>query len=101
MNTLDKLQSNHFLTYLNLNFYIQLEGGESIGLELVSITESGRGSSPDARSSFSLEFLGPVSSQYLTQRTHRLEHEEMGALDLFLVPLGPVSGRMRYEVIFT
>jgi hypothetical protein len=31
---------------------------------------------------------------------YRLEHPELGVLDIFLVPLGPEEGRMRYEAIF-
>jgi hypothetical protein len=98
---LDKLQSSDFLSYLNGTFRIQLEGIEPIDLELVSVTEAGPAPRPEARQPFSLHFLGPVSSQYLLQRTYRLEHEHMGTLDLFIVPLGPEEGRMRYEAIFT
>jgi hypothetical protein len=37
---------------------------------------------------------------YLQQHIYRLEHEQLGALALFLVPLGPEQGRMRYGAIF-
>jgi len=29
-----------------------------------------------------------------------MEHEKLGTFDLFIVPLGPDSAGMRYEVIF-
>ncbi len=37
----------------------------------------------------------------LEQQIYRLEHESMGSLDLFLVPVGPDSEGMRYEAIFS
>jgi hypothetical protein len=82
-------------------FIIQLEGMESISLELVNVTEAGPPSRPDVRTPFSLHFLGPVSPRYLRQHIYRFEHEQMGMLDLFIVPLGPENGRMRYEAILT
>ena len=100
MKTLEQLQSNDFVPYLNQTFTIRLDGIEPIGLELVRVTQSGTGFRPGARQPFSLHFLGPVSSQYLLQHMYPLEHPEMGVLDLFLVPLGPEEGRMRYEAIF-
>ena len=100
MKTLEQLQSSDFASRLNQIFTIRLEGMEPIDLELVLVTERGQGFRPGARQPFSLHFLGPVSSQYLLQNMYRLEHPEMGALDIFLVPLGPEEGRMRYEAIF-
>lgn len=99
MNSLDKLHSSDFLPYINQIFRIRLEGFKPIDLELVSVTETGQSSSPGTRAPFSLHFLGPASPQYLAQHIYRLEHEQMGALDLFIVPLGTDKERMRYEAI--
>ena len=101
MKTLEQLQSSDFALYLNQTFIVRLKGMERIELELVLVTERGKGFRPGARLPFSLHFLGPVSSQYLLQNTYQLEHPEMGALDIFLVPLGPEEGRMRSEAIFS
>lgn len=49
---------------------------------------------------FSLLFLGPARP-ILPQATYRLEHAEMGAMDIFLVPVGPQAGGMGYEAVFT
>lgn len=98
---LDKLQSSDFLPALNTLFRVRLDGIEPIDLELVQVKELGPGSTTEMRAPFSLLFLGPVSSQYLLQHTYRLEHEQMGVMELFIVPLGPEKGRMRYEAIFT
>ena len=100
MKTLEELQSNDFVPYLNQTFTVRLKGTDSIELELVLVTESRRGFRAGARQPFALHFLGPVSSQYLLQHMYRLEHPEMGVLDIFLVPLSLQAGRMRYEAIF-
>ena len=99
---LDRLTSADFAPYLNQIFTVRLDGVDSIALELVSVTEprlEGDGDGPRRRP-FSLLFLGPASRLYLQQHIYRLEHEQLGALDLFLVPLGLEQGRMRYEAIF-
>ncbi len=99
---LDNLQSSDFLPNLNTTFRIHLDGeADAVPLELTRVTGTGQSLGPEAREAFSLLFLGPVSPKYLAQHTYRLEHEQMGALDIFLVPLGPVEGRMQYEAIFT
>jgi hypothetical protein len=99
---LDRLTSADFTPYLHQTFTIRLEAVEPIALELASVTELGSGGAEPGprRRPFSLLFLGPVSQQYLLQHIYRLEHEQLGALDLFLVPLGPEGGRMRYEAVF-
>jgi hypothetical protein len=100
MKTLEQLESQDFIPYLNQTFSVQLRGMEPIGLELVLVTESRKGFRPEGRQPFALHFLGPLSDKYLLQNMYRLEHPEMGALDIFLVPLGLQAGRMRYEAIF-
>jgi hypothetical protein len=52
------------------------------------------------RRPFSLLFLGPPQP-VLPQRIYRLDHPRLGALEIFLVPLGPENQKMRYEAIFT
>ena len=51
------------------------------------------------RAPFSLLFHGPASP-LIPQRTYRVEHETLGAFDLFLVPLGPDRAGQRYEAVF-
>jgi hypothetical protein len=101
MKPLDQLQHSDFSPYLNETFSVCLEGIEPIELELVGVTDAGPRSRPEARQPFSIHFLGPASPQYLPQHMYRLEHPELGELELFIVPLGPERGRMRYEAILT
>ena len=37
----------------------------------------------------------------LPQRIYRLEHAELGGLDLFLVPIGRDASGITYEAVFT
>lgn len=103
MPALDQLTSADFAACLSQPFTIRLEGVEPIALELARVAELGAATSagPQSRRPFSLLFLGPASRTYLLQRTYRLEHAALGALEIFLVPIGPEGGRMRYEAIFT
>ena len=98
---LDKLQKDDFIPHLHEIFQIRLDGTEPIDLELVSVTALSQTPGPRRRQPFSLHFLGPVSTQYLVQHIYALEHPQMGDLAMFIVPLGPEGGRMRYEAIFT
>ncbi|RMG75142.1 MAG: hypothetical protein D6711_07390, partial [Chloroflexi bacterium] len=52
------------------------------------------------RQSFSLTLEHERTDIYLQQGTYPLEHSALGVLHLFIVPLGPHSTGMQYEVIF-
>lgn len=97
----EPLQSTDFKTQLEHVFSISLDNGTRIDLQLVSVTELGSTHPTGARAPFSLHFLGPVSQQYLQQHTYPMMNETLGTFDIFIVPLGPEGGRMRYEAIFT
>ncbi len=62
--------------------------------ELVEVTEIAR--EPGGRAPFSLVFRGGPDPP-LPQRIYRVEHDELGALEIFLVPIAPD----RYEAVFT
>ena len=50
---------------------------------------------------FAAVFLGP-GAPVLRQRIYRIEHDRMGTLEFFLVPIGPdpKAGGMLYEAVF-
>lgn len=56
----------------------------------------------DKRAPFSVQFHGPIE-RILPQRMWPLDHEELGRLEIFLVPLGPdeEQTQQRYEAVFT
>lgn len=57
-------------------------------------------SGTERRTPFALLFHAPVGP-YLPQATYLIRHDVLGEFPLFLVPLGPRDGHMRYEAIFT
>jgi hypothetical protein len=78
---------------LTLEDFAPLKGGRfGAGLELVEVNELARGAG--ARVPFALVFSGEPG---LRQGIHRVEHDALGPLDIFLVPVGPG----RYEAVFT
>lgn len=99
---IDALTSANFAPHLHETFRIDLGNNLIIDLELITVTDlnPATAAKPEGRQPFSIEFLGPFSQQYLLQRIYRLEHAAFGVLKVFLVPLGLLDGRMRYEAIF-
>jgi len=69
--------------------------------EVAAGAEDGAGTGPGGatRQQFSLLFRGPTEPQ-LSQGLWELEHDGMGELALFLVPLGPDADGPRYEAAF-
>lgn len=93
-----------FAPLIGTPFAVRLDDASTFPLRLSEASEaSGEGARAAAalgrRVPFSLLFHGPVAP-VLAQRTHRVEHERLGAFDLFLVPIGPDADGMRYEAVF-
>jgi hypothetical protein len=55
---------------------------------------------PGDRAPFSLVFLGP-GDPVLPQAIYRFEHDELGAFEIFVVPIGRDETGVRYEAVFT
>jgi hypothetical protein len=104
MLDLESLTAAAFDEHLTTVFRLQT-GGEPLPLELVEVPRASYAADPASvgpssrRVPFSLLFRGP-RSPYARQGTHRLEHDSLGTLELFLVPLGPDAAGMRYEAVF-
>ncbi|HEY0545748.1 MAG TPA: hypothetical protein VGC91_10255 [Pyrinomonadaceae bacterium] len=92
----DILQKETFADNLNTQFRIFFEPDISFELELVNISE---GVSTPEQEQFSLIFRGPLETPF-RQGMQRLEHERMGELRLFLVPIGREPDGMVYEAAF-
>jgi hypothetical protein len=75
-------------------FRIAPGGAPPFEAELSEVNESAR--EPGGRAPFALVFQGGPTPP-LPQGIHRVEHDALGALDIFLVPVGPD----RYEAVFT
>ena len=96
---LDTFTLDNFVPRLNDTFWIRLEDGR-VEMRLVEAHPWGSASPDASRTPFSLVFLGP-GRFVLPQQTYRVEHDTLGGFDLFLVPIGPQGGGMRYEAVFT
>lgn len=82
--------------------------GAPIDLELIELTPSPPRDEVEARrraaagiraEPFTLLFRGP-REPLLAQGIQRLEHERLGTLEIFLVPIRPDEGGPLYEAVF-
>lgn len=96
--TIDKLELKDFSGRLGETFRLTLPDGETFDVELIEA--SGTSAPPLKRQPFSLVFRLPEEIEPI-QAIYRVEHEELGAMDLFLVPLGPGKEGMQWEAVFT
>ncbi|HEY0320628.1 MAG TPA: hypothetical protein VGC66_06745 [Pyrinomonadaceae bacterium] len=97
---IEELKEEVFAQHVNTKFYIQFTDGR-VELELVNVI--GDESSMDKIKGverFALYFLGP-GEFCLKQRTYRMEHDALGTLDIFIVPVGIKDKRHQYEAVFS
>jgi hypothetical protein len=87
-----------FAENLNTKFRLPAQsGGEPLELELIEVTP---GKPSEGTERFSLVFRGALSF-VLSQSIFRLEHDRLGALDIFLVPIAREADGFHYEAIFS
>jgi hypothetical protein len=98
----ENLTCSVFAGCLHDSFRVHV-GPEPVEVELIEARElSSRAPRPPElgpRQPFALLFRGPRAAPF-GQRTYRVEHDRLGAFDLFLVPVGPDDQGLRYEAIF-
>jgi hypothetical protein len=97
---LSELTHETFGKELGSPFQLNWGAAAPLRLELVAATEFARASVGTRRTPFSLLFRGP-RQPVLPQKTYPLEHDRLGRLEIFLVPIGPEGEAMRYEAVFT
>ena len=99
---LENLVESDFSDLVGDKFLLCLTGDESVGVTLIEAKSLGSGKADDrtTRDPFSILFRGPKELN-LPQAIYRLEHETLGSMDLFLVPIGPGDEGMDYEAVFT
>jgi hypothetical protein len=91
---LEGLTIDDFRPLQGERFRISLDGAEPFEVELVEVTEIPR--EPGGRAPFSLVFKGGPNPP-LPQQIYRVEHEKLGELEIFLVPIAVDQ----YQAIFT
>lgn len=90
----------YFLPSVGSTFNVQLDDGGEFPITLFEATPLKGGNYPgQTREPFQLKFRGEESI-LLHQLTHRLRHESLGELDIFLVPIGPENGNFLYQAVF-
>ena len=94
MRDLEALTVDDFAALRGDRFRIALDGGPGFDAALVQVSEIAR--EPGGRAPFSLVFQGGPDPP-LPQRIYRVEHDALGALEIFLVPIASD----RYEAVFT
>jgi hypothetical protein len=77
-------------------FRIRASEDRAETVTLIEVQELG---SSGPREQFSVIFRGG-QGDHLPQRIYRMEHEELGLMDLFLVPVGPDDEGMLYQAVF-
>lgn len=77
-------------------FRAQVPGGT---MDLTLCEAVGLPPRPHGRQPFSLLFRSPDGTS-VPQAGYPVEHPGLGEFDLFVVPLGPDAGGMRYEAVF-
>lgn len=93
---LEILHLDSFSEHLNTKFRIY--GSDSTVLE-IELIEAADDESTPRQERFSLIFRGPLQT-FLPQGTYRIEHDKMGPLDLFLVPIAQVEDGFHYQAVF-
>lgn len=91
------LTVDQFRHHLGESFRLHADAG----VFEVKLTECERLGEPAVeRVPFSLIFLGP-REPVLAQRIYRVEHDRLGELYIFLVPIAQDAEGTRYEAVFT
>lgn len=81
-------------------FVLRRPDGGTQNLTLVEVRDLGRRPTAGGElSNYSLTFLAPAPD-VLPQAIYPLEHAALGAMDVFLVPIGRSAEGVRYEAIF-
>ncbi len=94
-DALGAITKDMFAGSLNGTFCLPFDDGTAINLVLDSLSDLRTGLQYEA---FSLVFLGP-RDPILPQQLYHMQNELLGALTLFLVPIGQDAEHTRYEAV--
>ena len=89
-----------FSKHIDTKFRVQLEAPQPVELKLVEVRRYTSGSNEQGgMERFSAFFYGPPDI-FLQQGMYPLRHEEMGDIEIFLVPVGQDERGFRYEAVY-
>lgn len=80
-------------------FTLKLDGMAELPARLVD-ARAGRGTAPGGRQPFSLTFEADAE-RALPQQIYRVEHPQLDAMDIFLVPVARTAAGLQYEAVFS
>jgi hypothetical protein len=93
---MEHLKAADFEKHLNTKFKIHRAEDSVFEAALVEVFEL---RNDDLLESFSIIFLVPIEFGFF-QQIFKFEHDEMGTMELFIVPVRQVETGIRYEAIF-
>lgn len=99
MTEADPFTLARFVPLVGSHFTLRLNDAAELPARLVE-ARAGRGGSPDGRQPFSLTFEAPPEPQ-LPQQIYRVEHPQLDAMDIFLVPVARTAQGLHYEAVFS
>ncbi len=90
-----------FEPHIGTPLAITVDAGTTISVDLSSVTRHAPRSHGARTEPFSLVFTASAGGGALAQATYSLDHSELGAMSVFLVPIKPdPSGAQGYEAVF-
>jgi hypothetical protein len=87
---------DEFASCLGSGFRVVDPSLDPFDLELVQVSDL---KTTPEQQNFSILFLGPAE-HFMPQSIHRLAHDRLGELDLFLVPIGQQGETILYQAVF-
>ena len=94
------LSEADFSKHLHTKFHVRAAGAGEVALELDEVAGyQGGENEPQEMERFSLFFEGPPDV-FLQQGVYALDHEQLGEVTLFIVPIEHSEGGFRYESVF-
>jgi len=97
---LERLAIDTFSPLLGDTFALHADATRTMDIELAQVTRLAETAPAGQRTPFSIVFRS-ASTAVLPQAIYRVEHATLGSFEVFLVPIGPDAGGMRYEAVFT
>lgn len=92
----EQIKKEAFSENLNTKFRVPFGDDKAAELELIEVTEI---ISSPGQEQFSVIFRGPLE-YFFPQGIYHIEHEKMGELDIFIVPIAKDQDSFRYEAVF-
>ena len=97
---IDEVTREAFEPYLDGTFRVSAGKDLAFDAQLIEVSPVGETRGPTGRQAFSVVLRGPENDAP-EQAIYQVAHEELGSIELFLVPIGPDDKGMKYEAVFT